>query len=278
MKNVLKRIILCKLFRKSLNKIANLAIANDRDLFETVLNNQNNHLKDYVDIYPSPFNFGYNHIEKAIKLVKVFNFNSTNAIIDVGAAKGDVSLIFASAFPYATIYSYEPILENFNDLQLNTHFNSKIKIFNKALGNSKEEKSIHLASRITSSSLLNIEENIENDFFNKNLKHIGEQKIIVNKLDNEISQDIQVNIIKIDVQGYELEVLKGARETLNRTYIILIEMQNHDLYNDAPKYYVLDEYLRKCGFVLFDIIPSIREDNKLYEWDGIYVNMNIYKK
>ena len=263
-----------KLFKKFLSKIVNLAIVIDSELFESVLSNQNLLLKTFVDKYPSPFNFGYNHIEKAISLAKIFNLSSINLIIDIGAANGTVSLMFASAFPTTTIYSYEPIIENFNDLKINTHSCTQIKIFNKALGNSHEERPIHLTSRITSSSLLNIEKNIENAFFSENLKNVGEQKIIINKLDDEIPHDIRVNIIKIDVQGYELEVLKGAKETLNRTSLVLIEMQNHNLYNDAPKYYVIDEYLRTCGFVLYDIIPSIREENKLFEWDGIYVNLN----
>lgn len=227
--------------------------------------------------YPSLINNGYMHVERAIEFVNFFNLDLKNAIIDIGAAEGVIALKFSQAFPEATIFAYEPIKNTFEVLQYNTGSNPKVIPINRALGNSHEEKIIHIAHRITSSSIFDIEKEIENKYFAEQLHYETDEKITVSRLDDEIASTTLVNIIKIDVQGYELEVLKGAGQTLKRTNLVVLEMQNHNLYNKAPKYYELDEHLRNNGFELYDIIPSLREDHKLYEWDSVYINKKILK-
>ena len=100
----------------------------------------------------------------------------------------------------------------------------------------------------------------------------GTEEIEITKLDISIPVTETVGILKIDVQGYELEVLKGAINTLLRTSIILLEMNNHDGYKGSPKYYELDEFLRNQKFTLYDIFPSTKDDGRLKEWDSLYIN------
>jgi len=235
-------------------------------------------LVDMADEYPSIINNGYRHIEKVIELSRFFNLEPSNAIIDIGGADGVIATKLAIAFPNATVYTYEPIVETYQILKNNVAFYSNIISVNKGLGVTSGEFVINMANRITSSSLLQIEERITDNYFAENLKKQNEVKVIISLLDEELPQDIFINIIKIDVQGYELEVLKGSVNTLKRTSIIVLEMQNHELYVNAPKYYVLDEFLRQNGFCLYDIVPSIRRSKKLYEWDSIYVHQNIAMK
>ena len=242
---------------------------------EIFIKNNPEIFKQQLYQYPSAINNGYRHIERVIDLANYFKLNSKSTIIDIGAAEGVISQMFSEAFPLATIYAFEPINITFNTLKKNTAANKKIIAINKAIGNSIEERTIHVAERITSSSIFEIQKNIKNSYFASNLNHKQDENIRIVMLDDEIADIPEINIIKIDVQGFELEALKGARLTLQKTNIVLLEMQNHELYNRAPKYYELDEYLRKNNFELFDMIPSIRQDEMLYEWDGIYVNKKL---
>lgn len=242
---------------------------------EIFIKNNPEIFKQQLYQYPSAINNGYRHIERVIDLANYFKLNSKSTIIDIGAAEGVISQMFSEAFPLATIYAFEPINITFNTLKKNTAANKKIIAINKAIGNSIEERTIHVAERITSSSIFEIQKNIKNSYFASNLNHKQDENIRIVMLDDEIADIPEINIIKIDVQGFELEALKGATLTLQKTNIVLLEMQNHELYNRAPKYYELDEYLRKNNFELFDMIPSIRQDEMLYEWDGIYVNKKL---
>ncbi|MBI4947286.1 MAG: FkbM family methyltransferase [Bacteroidetes bacterium] len=234
-------------------------------------------LYEEADKYPSVFNDGYKHIDKAIELARFFNLPSENLVLDVGAASGITSIRFSKAFPSSVIYAFEPIPDTFQILKRETAGYPAIEIINKALGNEIKSLNIHLAARVTSSSLLDIEKNLTNEFWKKNLKEEGTIQVQMSKLDVDIPQEKNVSILKMDVQGYELEVLKGGVETLNRTAIVLVEMQNHDLYIGAPKYYQIDEFMRNNNFELYNMIPSIRQDEKIYEWDAIYVNKNIQR-
>jgi FkbM family methyltransferase len=240
-----------------------------------LISNNRSFFVNEFNTYPSIINNGYRHIERAIEFVNFFNFDFKNTIIDIGAAEGVIALKFSQAFPEAIVFVFEPIKNTFEILLRNTSSNHKVITVNKALGNSHEEKIIHIAHRITSSSIFDIEKDIENNYFAEQLRYESDEEITVSRLDDEIPSETIVNIIKIDVQGFELEVLKGAEQTLKRTCLVVLEMQNHNLYNKAPKYYELDEYLRNNGFELYDIIPSLREDYKLYEWDSIYINKKI---
>ena len=94
-------------------------------------------------------------------------------------------------------------------------------------------------------------------------------------MDKEIPSDAKVGILKLDVQGFELEVLIGGSNTLKNTSIIVLEMNNHDGYLGSPKYYEIDEYLRNNGFVLYDIFPSQKNFGQLTEWDTIYINKSV---
>lgn len=243
---------------------ADLIIRNNRKLFI-----------DICDQFPSAINNGFRHIERAIYFSKLFKLPETNLLIDVGASDGVISSLFSEAYPEATIFAFEPIKSAFTILQQNVKEKLRIVPVNKALGNTHEERILHISESITSSSILEIEDVIKNKYLAEQLKNKSEEKIVISRLDDEIPEEINVNILKIDVQGYELEVLKGAELTLKRTKLVVLEMQNHNNYINAPKYFILDEYLRKSGFQLYDIVPSLREDNKLYEWDGIYLNENI---
>jgi FkbM family methyltransferase len=234
-------------------------------------------LKGELYKYPSIFNAGYLHIEKAIEYSNYFKLNEKDLILDIGAANGATALLFRKAFPESVIYSFEPLPEMFELLTNAVSGFANIISINKGLGSAMGELNINLSQRITSSSFFEIEKNISNEFFSENVKSVGSAKVIVSTLDSEIPLDKNVNILKMDVQGFELEVLKGGIKTLDRTAIVLVEMQNHDLYKGAPKYYDIDKFLVSAGFELYDIIPSIRQDKKLYEWDSIYINRKCIK-
>jgi hypothetical protein len=87
-------------------------------------------------------------------------------------------------------------------------------------------------------------------------------------------QNLPVACMKIDVQGHEVQVLKGASESLKRTKYLLLEMANHSDYDNGAQYHEVDAHLRKLGFQLQNIFAPFSYDT-LYEFDAIYVNKSI---
>lgn len=68
------------------------------------------------------------------------------------------------------------------------------------------------------------------------------------RLDDILENKEKYNFLTIDVQGYELEVLKGSRETLKNVDYILTEVNRDDLYENCAKVKELDTFLQQFAF------------------------------
>jgi FkbM family methyltransferase len=75
------------------------------------------------------------------------------------------------------------------------------------------------------------------------------------------------NLMTLDVQGYELEVLKGAKKTLEKVQYILCEVNRAELYKDCPMVEQIDEFLKQFGF-----------ERIVTSWDGQTWGDALYKK
>jgi FkbM family methyltransferase len=80
-------------------------------------------------------------------------------------------------------------------------------------------------------------------------------------------------LLKLDVQGYELEVLKGASQTLREVQAVLLEVSIIELYRDSPLFGSIDSFMNEGGFCLYDICSLLRRplDHALCQADAIYV-------
>lgn len=229
--------------------------------------------QNYID-----YGYGetYPHIEKSALIAKEFGFEN-DLVVDIGGARGYTAFLFTKYLPNASVVIFEPIFENIAEINKLFPNKDRVKIIQKALGNESGEKNINKSSRITSSSLLDFESEIDSDYMKVALTDVDTEKIIVTRLDDELNSNQKVGIIKIDVQGYEMEVLKGAKETLSRTSLVVVEVSNHHVYKGAPMYYDVDAILRENGFVLFDNCLTFKEKGRLREWDAIYVNSKLIR-
>jgi FkbM family methyltransferase len=217
-------------------------------------------------------NNGFEHIERAASFVPFLKLNPEGLIADVGAATGKTALLFTKLVPGCRVVAFEPLPSSFEALQQNTRTTTSITSIQKALGREPGVASFHANNRPTTSSLLKTNEQINQAWFEEQLAEKQVIEVAISTLDAEIPANEVLNILKMDVQGFELEVLKGGIQTLQRTAIVVLEVQNHEFYVGAPKYYELDAWLRDHGFELYDILPGILQEKKLYEFDSIYIN------
>ena len=184
-------------------------------------------------------------LEKLVKDIEV-----PETIIDIGSNKGQFILLMEQIFPNKIVYSFEPIIEMINKQKKFFKYKKNITFHNLALGSSICSKEFLITSRMDSSSFLKV---VSNTNKSKNYSVIEKRDIKVSTLDEiflneKISHPI---LIKMDVQGYELEVLKGANDLLKKTDYLLLEVSENEMYQNQPTEKIIIEYLKELNFEIF---------------------------
>lgn len=81
------------------------------------------------------------------------------------------------------------------------------------------------------------------------------------------------DVVKLDLQGYELEALRGASEFLAEVQVVVTEISFIPLYEGQPLYCDIAAYLRENGFGLYNLYDlSTRLDGQLSAGDAVFVN------
>lgn len=171
-------------------------------------------------------------------------------IIDVGANNGQFAFMARYCWPNAIIDCFEPdprALEKLYDQYKN---DPNVKIQQLALGEHTSTLELNLGGDSAQNSFL-----IE---FNKeSYKSIS---VNVETLDNLYRNLESSNILlKIDVQGYEMQVLRGAQNILNKINFILVEVSLSNVFANGTEIDDLWTFLKKSGFIYNRIIDQYRD-------------------
>lgn len=113
-----------------------------------------------------------------------------------------------------------------------------------------------------------------------NSKYVDKEEISIKKLDSIIHKYIdngQRIMLKIDTQGYEKRVLKGADQSLKNVDIIQIEMSLVPLYEDEMLFMDMIIFLEDKGYTLFHLENgfSSEKTGQLLQVDGLFVKSSL---
>jgi FkbM family methyltransferase len=190
-----------------------------------------------------------NFVRDLLFLKRRLNF-SPNTVIDVGAAVGEFTKAARFVFPNPTIYAFEPIPELFSILKRNVQDKSNVLIFNFAIASENKISSFYLNEFAFSSSLLamtKLHKEIFPDTMNDSIITVECKRLDSIK---EITI-IKPVFMKIDVQGAEIEVIKGGEHLLRDVDVVQLEVCFEPLYKDQAQYADLVSYMSRLGFRSF---------------------------
>tara|TARA_B110000196_G_scaffold260987_1_gene232364 strand:- start:271 stop:984 length:714 start_codon:yes stop_codon:yes gene_type:complete len=184
-------------------------------------------------------------LEKLVKDIRV-----PETIIDIGSNKGQFILLIEKLFPNKMVYSFEPIKEMIDKQKKFFKYKKNIIFHNLALGSSITSKDFLITNRMDSSSFLKIAEdkNESKKYLIKEKRNIKISTLDSILLNEKISRPI---LIKMDVQGYELEVLKGSNDLLKKTDYLLLEVSENEMYQNQPTEKIIIKYLKDLNFDIF---------------------------
>lgn len=206
------------------------------------------------------------HINEAIffypKLKKFYKDNLQNtsvSILDVGANKGQSIDFFLGINPNAKITAFEPNKKLFQFLQEKYHSNANINLNN--LGVSDTNGELEFNENILDETSTFESLNLDSKYLEKKAKVLGvtKESIIVDKYKVAVvtlseflksNDNSSFDVLKIDVEGHELQVLEGLFSVGNQFNIRLIQLESHndDMYLSNSKHEDIDQLLNKNGY------------------------------
>ena len=207
------------------------------------------------------------------RIFKFFKDKEIKNVIDCGCHKGDFVDAILKKNHHSKIYCFEPLKKNFYYLKNKYKLNKNIEIYNNGIG----DKNINLNLKV------NVEDNAstfsdfnENSLYFKFRKFVlGSEQVVVRK---EFSQLItldhfflkknltNIDLLKLDVEGYELKALKGGIKTLKNTKYLLIEITTSNLFKNYSVKNILF-FLKEIGFVKVKsfIFPILNFKDMIFE-------------
>lgn len=185
-------------------------------------------------------------------------------IIDIGAFEGEWAIRTSEVFPEAGILMIEAMPQKQAKLQkvCSAHPNLSFEI---ALLGPEDGREVQFTELETASSVLEEEAATHHRISRTTttLDSVLERKSITNP-----------SLVKLDVQGYELEVLKGFSKYISSADVILTEASLLDIHKNVPLVKDVVNFLADRGFVLYDICSvSTRRplDQALWQTDLLFV-------
>lgn len=179
-------------------------------------------------------NYDINSNGEAFILRKLYSSNNLKCIFDIGANKGDYSILSRNISPKAKIFAFEPVSSTYQYLNKKVR-NLKINSYNFAFGNKDGFSLINVFTEDTLSSILSF----QNQFLNKEFK---KEKIEIKKGNTflfENSDIKEISILKIDTEGFENSILEGFNDYFQKVNVIQFE---YGLANLASKYFLFDYF------------------------------------
>ena len=166
-----------------------------------------------------------------------------DTVLDIGANIGFHTLYFAELTGVnGKVIAFEPIPINFKTLKNNVSLNNfpRIVLVNKALGNTNSQMNIHINEQTQNPGAFNLFEDGVRNTIIECIK--GDDYLQANSIE-------KIDFIKIDVEGYEYEVLKGLRQTISRFHpsIIFEYDRNYQLKINADAGLIFD-FLKELNY------------------------------
>ena len=215
--------------------------------------------------------FTYKH--PTVRLKKILQSCGINLVLDVGASIGQTGELLRSINYKGKIVSFEPLSSAYKELLCNTKGDKSWEAHNFALGNKNGKVLINIAGNSYSSSILDmLPSHVK---FAPESKYIGQEEIEVKTLDSIFSSlcNQSDNIyLKIDTQGFEINVIKGAEKSLQFIDTIQLEMSLIPLYKNELLYNEMNHFLYQLGYSLISIEPgfSDKDTGRLLQVNGFF--------
>ena len=197
-------------------------------------------------------------------------FAGIDAIVDVGANIGQFAYMISRVCPGVPVYSVEPDPQCFKELERNfARFGIPGRCFCVAASDGAGEAGLNVHGDRANNSLLE----------SPGAEPVARVAVPLARLDDVLAGVLPASrlLLKLDVQGYEMQVLRSAGQVLQRCDAAIVEVSFESAYEDAAKPGEILAWFAERGFALHDILDTLRNaparGGNLREADLLFVRL-----
>jgi FkbM family methyltransferase len=199
-----------------------------------------------------------------LDIEKKMGREAVKVVFDVGANVGQSAIRYVHEFPHAEIYSFEPVAATYQQLVAATQGYSRIKPYNLGMGREPGKMTIHV-------NPLNLVSSIKQCRPEDHPETIELESIESFAKKHHVET---IDFLKIDTEGYDLEVLAGATQLLRRQQIhyVLSECEPVSRTNYFVGFPALVEFMGGFGYRLSGVYEqSLETDGTLAYWNALFI-------
>jgi FkbM family methyltransferase len=195
-----------------------------------------------------------NHVQRRVALMKR---SGVNMVLDVGANEGQFGKMLRSLGFRGRIVSFEPLMDAFASLQRTAANDPLWTCHNIGLSDVDQTAMINVSANSYSSSFLPV--SARSVRIEPGIAYVAHQEASLRRLDgifDKVARSGEVIYLKIDTQGYELNVLRGAIKALQRAPLVQLETAFSEGYEGQPLIEGVIGYMRELGYRIVAIEPG----------------------
>lgn len=195
-------------------------------------------------------------------------------ILDIGAYDGALSKEYRRLFPSANLYSFEPFPHSYDKLLESVKQDKCIQTFNLAVTDSVGSVFLYCKSSDAANSILPSE--VTHSYIDQLTKEKERIEVASVTIDHFVEQQdiLQIDILKLDIQGGEMRALKGGEKMLKQQKIHLVytEVEFMRIYRDQPLFHNVVTYLQSCGYELWNLYNLMNDEYGRLAWgDALFI-------
>ena len=197
-------------------------------------------------------------------------------IVDGGAHNGSVIDTFLSLYKSPRIISFEPIPDLTTHLKASYRLKQNVEIKPYVQGVDDKTVNCNITRNLGSSSTLK-PSNTKGQYHGSHVKIDRDIEVQMVRLATVLHQVSMVDILKLDLQGSELDALRGCSQLLNNIKVIYSQVEFTSLYENQILFSDIDQFLQKQGFRLYNLYDLwTHPDGQLTSGYALYINTNYF--
>jgi FkbM family methyltransferase len=209
-------------------------------------------------------------------LLALFADLKVDCVLDVGAHTGEYGSFLRDIGYKGFIVSFEPVPENYAELKVRSRRDPKWRVLPYALGEENTSRAMHVTGSTVFSSFLS-PNRLGTDLFSTMAEVKRTEVVEVRRLDSILSECVEGIhdpriYLKMDTQGWDIQVLVGASGVLDRVLALQSEISVQNIYSGMPGYLESLSLIGRMGFKPVGFIPVSRDiDHGVIEFDCVMV-------